>query len=56
MLTLEQIRKQLEDRNIQAVARGCGVSADAIYRLMKPHSQPAYLTVKAVSDYLERNQ
>lgn len=55
MMTLEQIRLALEDRNIQAVSKGSGVSAHSIYRLLNSEGniKPLYETVKSLSDYLE---
>lgn len=55
MLTLEQIRAALADRNIQVVAQETGVHANIIYRI---HSgavtNPSYKTLQALSEYLER--
>lgn len=54
MMTVEQVRAALADRNIQAVARESGVSANAIYRLINnEEGQPLWITVKKLSDYLE---
>lgn len=53
MLTLDQIRGKLEDRNLTEVSKRTDVSYNAIYRLVKePSSNPSYATVKALSDYL----
>lgn len=53
MMTPQQIRESLADRNVQAVAAASGVSAHSIYRLLKTDSKPLWTTVKALSDYLE---
>jgi hypothetical protein len=53
MLTPEQIKIKLEDRNLSKVAQGCGLHYNAIIRFMGNKSKPAYTTVKALSDYLE---
>jgi DNA-binding phage protein len=53
MMTADQVRDALKDRNIQKVADGSGVAAATIYRFMQPASRPAYETVKALSDYIE---
>lgn len=53
MLTLQRIRELLKDRNIQAVAKACGLNPHTIYRLMDEQRDPAFSTVKALSDYLE---
>lgn len=55
MMTLDQIRKELADRNIQAVSKATGISAHSIYRLIKQDGQPLYVTAKKLSDYLERS-
>ena len=54
MMTPEQVREALRDRNIQKVAEGSRVAAATIYRFMSGTSRPTYETVKALSDYLER--
>jgi DNA-binding phage protein len=57
MMTPEQIRQALKDRNIQAVAKASGVSAHSIYRLLNKDGKPLYLTIAALSEYLEgKNQ
>lgn len=57
MMTLQQIRETLKDRNVQAVSAACGISPHSIYRLMKQDGKPLYMTVKVLSDYLEgKNQ
>lgn len=52
-MTLDDIRKQLEDRNIQAVARGAGIHPNAIYRLISGKTRPMYETVEKLRKYLE---
>jgi predicted transcriptional regulator len=53
MMTVEQIRKRLEDANLKRVAENAGVHPATVYRLMNEDSKPLYETVKALSDYLE---
>lgn len=53
MRTLEEIKKELQDRNLKAVAEGSGVHYNAVYRLMTGQVNPSYETVKKLSDYLE---
>lgn len=53
MLTLDQVREALKDRNLNKVAKSSGISSAAIYRIMHENGQPLYSTVKALSDYLE---
>lgn len=54
MMTLEQIRTALADRNIQAVAKATGIHRETIYKLAKDQGQPLYITAKKLSDYLQR--
>jgi hypothetical protein len=57
MLTVEEILKRLEDRNLRTVAARAGVSYPVVWRLSKfPEYGVNYETVKALSDYLERNK
>ena len=54
MLTIEQIQKQLKDRNLSAVARVTGMSRQTISAISNGTStKPSYETVKLLSDYLE---
>lgn len=53
MLTVEQIRKRLQDANLKRVAENAGIHPATVYRLMQDDSKPLYETVKALSDYLE---
>ena len=52
MMTIDQIRAELKDRNLQAVARGSGVHPATLYRLMQDGAQPLHVTVAALSCYL----
>lgn len=52
MLTIEQIKEKLKDRNISAVAKALGVHQNTLYRL---DEKTSYKVVKALSDYLESN-
>lgn len=52
MMTVEQIKKRLEDANLKRVAERSGVHPATIYRFMAEDSKPLYETVKALSDYL----
>ena len=56
MQDLDSLRRQLADRNIQAVSRGAGVHPNALYRLMHGESSPRYETVQRVASYLQRQQ
>lgn len=56
MLTIEEIKNRLHDRNIKAVAKAVGVSRQTISNIKNgKNTTPAYQTVKAISDYLEAN-
>jgi len=57
MLTLEQVRRELADRRIHAVARGAGLAYDTVWRVYAAKDKRvSYETVKALSDYLEREK
>ena len=57
MLTPEQIKDKLRDRNIREVARHVSVSYHYIVRLKNgTQSNPSWNVVKELSDYLEANQ
>lgn len=53
LLTLEEIRRRLADRNLQAVARATGLAPDTVYRLANGVGTPSYATVETLSRYLE---
>jgi len=54
MMTIEQIKRRLEDANLKRVAKAAGVHPATVYRLMKIGSRPLHETVKALSDYLTK--
>ena len=54
MLTVEQIRTALADRNLRSVAEASGIHYNVIRRVAKAESKPSYATVKALSDYITR--
>lgn len=56
MLSPEEIRERLKDRNIAKVAYYSGLSYGSVLRLSKGHDNPKYETVKKVSEYLEREK
>lgn len=54
MLTLDQIRDALADRNLKEVARRTDLHYNVVYRAATDRTQnPSYETVKRLSDYLE---
>lgn len=54
MLDIEQIKKGLEDRNIPTVSERIGVHPHTLREIKKGTRVPAYDTLKAISDYLEK--
>lgn len=53
MMTLEQIKKELENYKLNRVAAEAGVDKHTLYRMMKEGTKPSYETVKKISDWLE---
>lgn len=53
MLTLDQIRDRLKHSNLRAVAEVAGVHYNTLYKLMNTDCDPAYSTIKKLSDYLQ---
>jgi transcriptional regulator with XRE-family HTH domain len=56
MMTIEQIKKRLSDANLKRVAEKSGVHPATVYRFMQDESKPLYETVKALSDYLSKQE
>lgn len=57
MLTLEQVRKSLEDRKLTVVAQATGLSYDTVWRVQRGDIKAvSYDVVKRLSDYLEGPQ
>ena len=55
LLSLEQIRKALEDRRLRVVARETGLHYQTLYRIVNDETKdPVLSTVKLLSDYLTR--
>ena len=52
MLTPDEIRTRLSDRNIRAVAVGAGLHPNTVYAFVRGDTEPTYETVKRLSDYL----
>jgi predicted transcriptional regulator len=54
MLTLDEIKRRLADRNLSEVARQSGVYYITLTNIMSgATADPKYSTLKALSDYLE---
>jgi DNA-binding phage protein len=56
MMTLEQVRAALKDRNLQAVSQATGLSAETLYRISRGKNKPHMATLKIISDYLTKAQ
>lgn len=55
MMTLEQVRAALHDRNLSRVAEAVGLHYDTVRRVANgQQKQVSYQVVKALSDYLTR--
>lgn len=52
MMTIDEIRAALADRNLREVSRRSGVSYRTLWSMAREKTVPNYATVKAVSDYL----
>ena len=53
MLTLEEIRAMLDDRNVEKVAERTGIHRNTLGAIRNGSNQnPTYATLKAISDYL----
>lgn len=57
MFNLDAIKERLQHRNLRAVSKASGVKYQNILLLLKHDDRdPAYSTVKALSDYLDNWQ
>lgn len=55
-MTLKEIQKALEHRNLRKVAETTGVSYDTVWRIAKNRSKnPSFYNVEKIKDYLEKN-
>lgn len=54
MLTVEQMKEKLADRNLEVVAERTGLSRQTLSHIRTGKlTNPSYKTIKALSDYLE---
>ena len=53
MLTIEQVRARLADRNLRTVAEKVAVHPHTLYRIANGDTQPTYETLRKLSEYLE---
>ena len=55
LLTIEQLRGELADRNLKEVSRRTGVHYITLTKLRSgAHENPRYETLKTLSDYLSK--
>lgn len=55
MLTLEQIKDELQDRRPGIIAEATGLHINTILSIRDDEqADPKYSTIRAISDYLER--
>jgi predicted transcriptional regulator len=54
MISIEELRAALADRNILAVARETGIHSNVIYRLRAGISNPRYETFRRLVDYINK--
>ena len=52
-MTLDEIKQNLKDRNLKAVALKTGVSPDTLYRLVRGMVTPHPSTLQVISNYLK---
>lgn len=52
-MTLDEVRKQLKDRNLLAVAKEVKLHPNCVYRLAKGKTNPRYETVQKLVNYLQ---
>ena len=56
MMTLEQVREALQDRNLAKVSESTGLHYQTVYRVANGiGSQVSYQVVKSLSDYLSKS-
>jgi len=56
MMTLEEIKKALQDRNLSRVAASTGISYNTVLKVANSKSKRvSYETVRALSAYLRQN-
>lgn len=57
MMTLDEIRHDLSDRNISEVARRIGMHRQQLWLIASGiNKNPTYETIKRISDYLEASK
>lgn len=57
VLTLEEVRKRLQDRRIDVVAEATGLHYGTVQEVRAGKSEnPSYQTIKVLSDYFEEKK
>lgn len=51
-MTIDEIRKKLEDRNLMVVSEKIGIHYNTLYRITKGEGNPNYKTLKKLEEYL----
>lgn len=55
-MTLQDIRKMLQDRNLAVVAEATGLSSQTLYRLMRGRVKPHNSTLRLLTSYLTERE
>ena len=55
ILSVSEIRRLLQDRNLSAVSKNAGISRPVLYQIMAGSTDPRYSTLQKLSNYLEDN-
>jgi len=55
ILSLEEIRHKLRDRNLTKVAKNANVSRPVLYQIINNETDPKFSTVERLSDYLQED-
>tara|TARA_B100001939_G_C16941311_1_gene618410 strand:+ start:1317 stop:1496 length:180 start_codon:yes stop_codon:yes gene_type:complete len=53
VLSLDEIRHKLRDRNLTTVAKNAKVSRPVLYQIINNQTDPKFSTVERLSDYLQ---
>lgn len=56
MLSLDEIREELSDRNLTIVAANCGVGYNTLRRILAGDGDPRISVIEKVSHYITRNR
>lgn len=56
MLSIEQIKSRMSDRNISEVARRLNITRPYLSNIINGKYKPSYDMLKKISDYLETHQ